>query len=566
MHQKNYIYIVPEPRSIEFTGKWFEFNGFINFPEFLAREFNIPVGDWNIVKIEGEGEAGIAIEKNVVKIWGNEKIAYATLIQLFLQNKNYLPHVKIVESFKFGFRGFHLDVARGGVPTVDTLKKLLRWLFILKYNYLAIYLEDLFPWKEYKDIGYIRGRYSEEELRKVIEYGAKLGIEVLPSLELCGHMENILILPPFHKFSEWHNPREGVLNVSDDEARGFVYRLLEDVVEFFPSRYIHIGGDETWALGRGKSLDKFLTFKGPELYEMHHYNMIKIVKSKNKIPMLWGDMIAAAYLRESEKEQWRKLLDSNIWKETVIVNWDYSPNSKEYFKERIKLFKERGIKQIVAPALWNWNRYYPDFPTALENLKNFLEAAREEGIDGFLITAWGDDGSECLYSFLDPLILAAMEYAEGGGNWEDKWVALTGEEYGVLRARKLFGEIDTVINKWSIRWGIWLPKHILLKTEIMKLIEKYISGEEIENLKNDIEKTLEDIKDIKLPKDLNFIYKFFEAVLKSLSKNIKVSDYITLAKEYSDLWLKERKIEGLENIVGRFWRAAGICDLLPKSK
>ena len=71
-------------------------------------------------------------------------------------------------------------------------------------------------------------------------------------------------------------------------------------------RYIHIGGDETWALGRGRSLDRSLKFEGPELYEIHHYNMVKIVKSKNKIPMIWGDMIAAAYLRESEKEQWRK--------------------------------------------------------------------------------------------------------------------------------------------------------------------------------------------------------------------------------------------------------------------
>ncbi|MEM5821983.1 MAG: beta-N-acetylhexosaminidase [Ignisphaera sp.] len=561
MSQKR-IYIVPEPKIIEFTGRWFEFNGFSNFPEFLTKEFSIPIGDWEIVKVTGEGDAGIEITKGTVRVWGDEKIAYATIIQLLLQNESRLPEAKIVESFRFKFRGFHLDVARGGVPTVNTLKKILRWLYILKYNYFAIYLEDLFPWKGYPDIGFFRGRYSENELKEIVDYGANLGIEVFPSLELCGHMENILILPPFHRYSEWHNPKEGVLNVDNEEAREFAYNLLKEVVDFFPSRYIHIGGDETWALGRGRSLDKSLKFIGPELYERHHYNMIKIVKTRNKVPMVWGDMIAAAYLRESEKEQWKRLLDSPIWKEVVVVNWDYSPNSKEYFREKIRLFKEKNIEQIVAPGLWNWNRYYPDFPTALENLKNFLEAAREEGISGFLVTAWGDDGSECLFSLLDPLILAAIEFAEGNGNWEDKWASLIGEEPRVVNARKLFGEVDTVITKWNVRWGIWLPKHILLKTEISKLITRFIPAEEIANLRNAIERTLEYVKDLVLPDDLNFIRSFLEATLKSINGNIKVSEYIALAREYSNLWLRERKIEGLENIVGRFWRAAGIHDLL----
>lgn len=561
MSQKR-IYIVPEPKIIEFTGRWFEFNGFSNFPEFLVKEFSIPIGDWEVVKVAGEGDAGIEITKGTVRVWGDEKIAYATIIQLLLQNGSHLPEAKIVESFKFKFRGFHLDVARGGVPTVNTLKKILRWLYILKYNYFAIYLEDLFPWNKYPDIGFFRGRYSENELKEIIDYGANLGIEVFPSLELCGHMENVLILPPFYRYSEWHNPREGVLNVGDEEAREFAYNLLKEVVDFFPSRYIHIGGDETWALGRGRSLDKSLKFIGPELYEMHHYNMIKIVKSRNKVPMVWGDMIAAAYLRESEKEQWKKLLDSPIWKEVIVVNWDYSPNSKEYFREKIRLFKEKNIEQIVAPGLWNWNRYYPDFPTALENLKNFLEAAKEEGISGFLVTAWGDDGSECLFSLLDPLILAAIEYAEGNGDWEAKWASLTGEEPRIVTARKLFGEVDTVITKWNVRWGIWLPKHILLKTEISKLITRFISAEEIVNLRNAIERALEYVKGLALPDDLDFIRSFLEATLKSINGNIKVSEYIALAREYSNLWLRERKIEGLENIIGRFWRAAGIHDLL----
>lgn len=556
------IHIVPEPKTIRFTGKWFEFNGFANMPDFLAKEFGVPKGSWEIVKLgEGKDYVFISIEKNIVRFWGDERLAYATLIQLLMQNRSYLPEVEIEEKMVFSFRGFHLDVARGGIPSVETLKRLIKWLFVLKYNYLALYLEDLFPWRRYPDVGVLRGRYTENELREIVDYGAKLGIEVFPSLELCGHMENILVLPPYRRFSEWHDPREGVINVIDKDAEEFVQNLLEEVVEFFPGRYIHIGGDETWALGRGRSLDVMREFLGPQLYEQHHRKLIEIVRSKGKIPMVWGDMIMAAYLRESEAGYWRKLLDSDIWRDVVIANWDYGVNKKEYFINKIRLLKERGLRQVVAPGLWNWNRYYPDFPTALGNLENFLSAAKDESVEGFLITAWGDDGSECLFSFLNPLLLASMEIAEGLGNWEEKWIALTGEDAKVLQVRKVFGRVATVVDKWRVYWSIWLPKHVLLKTSILKIIELY-AKDELRMLEKDLENALAVAREVQLPQDLSFVRKFYELTLKALRKSPTVSEYIELSNEYIRLWLSERKPQGLDTIVSRFWGAAGIIDLI----
>jgi hypothetical protein len=555
------VYVVPEPKVLEFDGTWYECDGFQNFPEFLAKEFNVEKGSWIIEKVEGPS-TGLSIEKGVVRVWGNENVAFATLIQLIMQGKGFLPRVRVVEDFRYKFRGFHLDVARGGVPTVDYLKKLLKWLYILKYNYFAIYFEDLFPWEKYRDIGSTRGRYTREELKEVIEYGKKLGIEVIPSLELLGHMENILILPPYRKYSEWHHPSEGVLNVLDEDAKKFVIELLKEVVGFFPSEYVHVGGDETWALGRGKSLDKTLRFEGPKLYEEHMKMLIDIVKEGGKKPMLWGDMITASYLRESERELWRKLLDSSIWRDAVIVNWDYTPRPVDHFKNIIKIISSRGLKQIIAPGLWNWNRFYPDFVTALENLKNFFAVAKEDlSVEGFLVTAWGDDGSECLFEYLYPLIMASMEIAEGKGEWEEKWVAITSESRELLEVRKLFGSIFTAKDEFWIRWGFWLPKHVVLKTDLLKIARMYLGNRIFEDLKKEVEEVLKKASSIQLPPELEFIKRFYELVLKVLDNKATVSDYISLAKIYSELWLKERKPQGLDNIVGKFWRAAGINEL-----
>ena len=543
---KKEVFIVPEPSYLRFTGKWFTFNGFVEFPVFLRNEFNVPKGDWTITESSNEG-TGLKIEDGKVTIWGNRNVCYATLLQLLIQGKKYLPEVEVKESFKFKFRGYHLDIARGGVPTVETFKEILRLLFLLKYNYFAIYFEDLFPWRSYPQIGAHRGRLTEDELKEIIEYGSKLGIEVFPSLELSGHMEHILSLPEFRKFSEWHNPREGCLNISDEEAREFAYSLLKEAIDFFPeSKYIHIGGDETWALGRGKSLNKTWTFEGPKLYEMHHRNMVERVLKRGKTPILWGDMISGMYLGE-EASKWSVVLESNIWRNSLIANWDYSPKSKQHFKNKIKIFKDRGLRQIVCPGLSNWNRYYPNFNVALENLRNFLTAAKEEDVFGFLLTAWGDDGEECLFSLLKPLILAAMEIAEGTGNWQRKWLAISGEDEKILEARLLFGkpEFSEVI------------KHVIFRD----FWYRRIPAEEREKLKAKWKEMLKSVENIKIPEDLDFIRKLLALGIKVLEGEAKVSDYIALSNIYAKLWLKERKPEGLETIIERFWGAAGKTDM-----
>jgi len=539
------VKVVPEPAKLEFRGEWLEFDGFSNFPEFLAKEFEVPKGSWEIRRVEGEG-SGVDVKKGYVEVWGDSRIYHATLLQLISQRRGYIPAVRVEEKLKFEFRGFHLDVARGGVPTVDTLKKLLRWLFILKYNYFALYVEDLFPWEKYPDIGARRGRYSVEEWREVVDYGKRLGIEVFPSLELCGHMENILTLPRYWRFSEWHRPQEGCLNVSDEEARKFAEDLLAEALEKTESKYIHIGGDETWALGRGRSLDKTLRFEGPRLYAEHHSKLIRMVRERGKTPLLWGDMIAGMYLRETERELWKTVLENPAWREAVIANWDYTPNTVEYFREKIRLFKERGYRQVACPGLWNWNKYYPDFDTALANVRNFLQAAREEGVMGFLVTAWGDDGEECLFSFLYPLILAAMEYAEGRGEWEEKWLALSGESREVLEVRKAFGKGE-VAN--------YIKRVLFSPTKDVKELPIFDAWR----------RALELASKVELPPDLDFIRRCIEVGLKKIEGRATVADFLGLASTYADLWLSERKPEGLERVYARFWRAASLIELERKA-
>lgn len=543
------VTIVPEPKSIKTSGKTYAFDGFSNFPAFLQREFAVNHGKWQIEKIQRSGN-GLKITNGKVQIWGDQFTSYATLIQIIHQFKGELPETEVEESFNFSFRGYHLDIARGGVPNLKTFKSLLRWLFLLKYNYFAIYFEDLFPWKIDSEIGKRRGRLTKDELAEIIDYGSSLGIEVFPSLELTGHMEHILSLPKYHQFSEWHRPTEGCLDLSNEKATEFAIKLLEEVVDFFPSKYIHIGGDETWALGRGKSLNKSWEFQGHKLYEAHYDRMIDIVKSHGKIPMMWGDMLTGMYLSREESQKWQEVLESKIWNKVSIANWDYSDSEKTFFKNKINSFgEERKRSQIACPGLSDWNTFYPNFKTALSNVKNFIDASKEEKLPGFMVTSWGDDGQECLFSFLNPLILATIEIAEGTGEWEEKWIALSGENEDVTNVRKVFGnsEVSTMTLK-RVLFGDLYPLY-------------KIKSDEEKKIQDEFEKVLDETKNTSLPDDLEFVKRMIEVALLKMKDKSRSSDFISLFNSYSKLWLDERKIEGLEYILPRFWGMAGVVDL-----
>ncbi|MEM3655576.1 MAG: beta-N-acetylhexosaminidase [Thermoprotei archaeon] len=536
MAKNSDILLVPD-MELEFKGEWFEFDGISEPPSHLERDFNLARGRWRLTEAGGEG-CGLKVENGSIEYWGNPNEAYAILIQLLRQRPGYLPAVTVSTRKRFGFRCFHLDIARGGVPTIETFKRLVRWLFTLGYNALAVYFEDLYPWSKHPEIGLHRGRLTREEWDELCGYAKLYGLDVIPSLELLGHMENILSLPAYYKYKEmWWSRADGSLNASSREAREFAYELLEDVLDSSPSSYILVGGDETWSLGRGRSLSEGWVFRGPDLYLEHYREIIARVKKRGKHPIVWGDMLTGMYLEPKEKEVWRKVLEDKLWDEVIIANWDYSPQSQAHFEEIIDEVG-RLDRQIACPGASNWNRLYPNFEDASKNIVGFLGAARKRGVMGFALTAWGDDGSECLLSFLDPIILMGIEAAESGNTtlWTQKWQRLTGESEEVVEARLTYGSKDVSDNlKKALYRHEQPPQRVVLRPQ---------------------EKALQ----ANLPEDLRFIQKCVEVASKPVEE-LHPSDYISLANIYAKLWLGERKPQGLIRIITRLWGSAGAVDL-----
>ena len=185
-----------------------------------------------------------------------------------------LPLVSVADQPRFGWRGVMLDVGRHFQPLGD-LFRLVDLLALHKYNVLHLHLTEDQGWR-FESLRHPRlqevaswrretrkhhdddgdgtphgGFYRQDQLRALVAYAGQRGITVVPELEFPGHVRAVLAAYPelglhpdagveaatgFGVFTE-------VLNLSD-AAMNFVFDVYAELLDVFPSRYIHVGGDE----------------------------------------------------------------------------------------------------------------------------------------------------------------------------------------------------------------------------------------------------------------------------------------------------------------------------------
>ncbi|WP_353959989.1 glycoside hydrolase family 20 protein [Chryseobacterium tructae] len=205
-------------------------------------------------------------------------LALQTLIQLFDQYKDTgkIPAMKIEDQPKFAWRGMHLDVCRHFF-TVDEVKQYIDYLAMYKLNTFHWHLTDDQGWrieiKKYPKLTQIGSKrkesmigayvdntfdgkpygpyfYTQEQIKDVVKYAQERHITVIPEIEMPGHAlaalsaypELACTKGPFEAATKW-----GVFDdvfCPKEQTFAFLENVLDEVIQLFPSQYIHIGGDE----------------------------------------------------------------------------------------------------------------------------------------------------------------------------------------------------------------------------------------------------------------------------------------------------------------------------------
>lgn len=251
--------------------------------------------------------------------------ALATLYQLILTAKdNKLPIVNIQDKPRFGYRGLMLDCSRH-FWTVDELKETLSQMAFFKLNKLQMHLTDNNAWRlamdkypdlttkgtYYPDFPELSGKYySKEDLKEVVKYARALGIEIIPEIDLPGHATALLAAMPqlsckegtFEAYPEElpinqrKRGNENMLCIGNPESIRFAEDVVDALIEIFPSRYIHLGGDEVptdiWEkCPKCQALYKKEGMKEPgELQDYFTRKMSEYIRSKGKVMVGWDEI------------------------------------------------------------------------------------------------------------------------------------------------------------------------------------------------------------------------------------------------------------------------------------
>ena len=320
--------------------------------------------------------------------------------------------IEVEENTKFENLSYLIDTARDAVPTVNTLKDFILDLALLGYNQVYLYLEDTFEVINEPYFGYLRGRYSESEIKELDKYCVELGIELIPAIQTLAHLNCIFKWPTYKSINDIND----ILLVDEKRTTELIENMFKTVFNTFTSRTIHIGMDEAHLVGRGKYLDRHNYEKQFDVIS-HQLKIVKNIASKYNFKLqMWSDMyfrlaFNGAYYTEDGilPDEITKNVDKNI----DIFYWDYVTDNSKIFENMLKNHRLLSEKTCFAAGAWKWNGFNPSNKFSIYNLSIQLPKCLEYKIKDIMLTGWSDDGAEAsIYSTL-PTIIYVAEFFYG---------------------------------------------------------------------------------------------------------------------------------------------------------
>lgn len=275
------------------------------------------------------------------------------------------------------YRGFHDDLSRGPLPTLAWQKAQIRRFAAYKLNVYSPYYEHSLAYSANPLIAPPRGAMSRDDVRELIAYAAKYHIDVIPEQEAFGHLHHVLKYELYSPLGE--TPHGHVLAPGNAGSIELIKSWFAEIDSIFPSRFVHIGADETVELGRGQTRDRVRAEGLGKVYLQFVRDINAALKPNGKRLMFWADIAM-------ESPQLVGILP----KDMVAVCWDYW--SFNGFERCLKPFKDAGMETWVAPGVNNWSRVYPYNAVALRNIQTFVRDGQAMGSTGVLNTNWDDDG------------------------------------------------------------------------------------------------------------------------------------------------------------------------------
>lgn len=384
--------------------------------------------------------------------------AQQTLRQLQAANGR-VPCCSVSDAPAYSWRGAMIDVSRHFFP-MDFIKKQVDVLAQYKVNRLHLHLTDAAGWrmeiKRYPRLtsfaafrtfdswktwwngradhggiddplrrkyvhegepGACGGYYTQQELRELVDYAAERGVTIIPEIEMPAHSEEVLTAYP--ELSCTHEPyKQADFCPGSVATYDFLEHVLEEVMEVFPSQYIHVGGDEAAKASWGtcpRCRQKMQELGTEDLHKLQSHLIAHMGR----------------FLQEHGRQLigWDEVIDEDLSKNTTVMVW----RNADFAADAVR----NGYDVILSPGSHCYLDGYQDAPnrqpeamggfTPLEKVYGFEPGANlsaEErrkhvkGVQGNLWTEYVPTPEHVEY-MLYPRILALAEIGWNGTSTKD---------------------------------------------------------------------------------------------------------------------------------------------------
>ena len=465
--------------------------------------------------------------------------------------------------------GVMLDCSRNSVFKPDQVKNFALLISKMGYKVLYLYMEDVYEIKGEEYFGYLRGKYTQDELKDIDDYCYSIGIELVPCIQTLAHLGAIFRWNKYY----FLNDIDDILLCDDERTYELIEKMIATVSKIFRSKKVHIGMDEAHKLGKGRFLDKNGCKDKFSIITKHLERVINIVKKYDLSPYIWSDM----FFRFANNDIYDcNGMDEKAFAEGIKkcpkgvtpVFWEYYSTEKSKYDKMFNCHKKYFSDVAFAGGAMEWFGYVPLNAKSLSVAKVAMESAKTAGVKNIMVTLWGDGGGQASFYSVLPVLFYYKELADGNSNLafiKKKFKDVIGEDWDMFMLLDLPNKVGEYVEMRTNPSSYMLHSDYFcgvfdctvnegdgkVYKEHAKVLKEYVNNEKygyIFEMEYRLCEVLADKYELGVKTRKAYQEKNYN-VLKQLVENeytVLPKKILAFADALDKLWFKENKTSGME--------------------
>ena len=485
-----------------------------------------------------EKKLKIVKQKEECVIYYEKKAHFFRGASLMLQNSQKQDFI-LEEIPNFESNGIMLDCSRNCVPRLETLKKYVLRLAEFGMNRLYLYMEDTLEIEGYPYWGYLRGRFSKEEIKECDRYASLFGITLVPCIQTLAHLRSALKQPVFNEYKDI----DDILLLEDDKTEKLMMALLRTISECFSGGIVHLGMDEAAHLGRGMYLEKHGYKEPARLMKRHLEWLVQECKSLGLSPVIWSDMYLKLNFGTEDyyglPEDATPKDKDNLSSDVTLCYWDYYNEGIDFYEKYIRIHQRLGNPLIFAGGAWTWNGIAPGISKSFQTTRDALKACCKTGMKDVFCTVWMDNGGETPLLTVLPTLALYGEYGFSENplqeQIEERFRFCFGKDWNNYCLLDAFDNRDYKVSKHN-RYCENPSKTILYQDNLMGLLSKMFEEEKLQKqYAGLVEKISMDVRKWDdMDQEDRELFAYYETLARLLAKKAGITDRIRRAYRAKD--------------------------------